>query len=224
MTAVLLFYGCTIGLGLIFGWSFVVLWRVCVPRGALGRVFSEMSEIAKAMNATDETSEFLKLYKRLLITVGRYVGRNLAGLFLACAPIVLVLVFVAPLVLDAWGKHADGIAAVPPLTPSPELQFSTQGDGPFTLQSHGATIPIQQRVSRTAVCRSWGTCSLFGLLGFHVVEDSAALAADQDYLVVRPSHDDGNFLWPYLSDLEFAFFLAFMIATLLSFLLPARKR
>lgn len=89
---------------------------------------------------------------------------------------------------------------------------------PMVFESWDARAPVPV-AERTAYCASPGYCLLFESLGFKVVESSA----DAPYRVVRAEHGDVNPLWPFLSDLEAAFFLAFILSTILGLLWPSRK-
>lgn len=73
--------------------------------------------------------------------------------------------------------------------------------------------------TRTAYCSSPGYCMTFASLGFEVVQSRQ----DVPYRVVRAEHGDVNPLWPFLNDLEAAFFLAFILSTLVGLLWPSRK-
>jgi len=225
----LLFYAGSVALGLVVGAAFIVLWRVCVPRGATGRMARDLIDIARDMTQVDEGTALLLLYKRLIISTGGYLVRTLGGFVLACLPMVLVLTFVATPALDRWGLHAEGLAAYPPLT----LAASADGQDSRTkkdaailkmLSIDKAERPAPSPFGRTAICWSTTYCTLFGLLGFDVSEIPDALLPNAPYFVVRPDHEDTNFLWPFLSDLEFAFLLAFSLSSLTAFVLPKRQQ
>ncbi len=89
---------------------------------------------------------------------------------------------------------------------------------PMVFDSWDARAPVPV-AERTAYCASTGYCLLFESLGFKVVESKA----DVPYRVVRAEHGDINPLWPFLSDLEAASFLAFILSTIVGLLWPARK-
>jgi len=216
MTAsALAYYAGGIALGLVLGAAFSALWRVCVPPGATGRMASEQFAIAKEMTRTEETAAFFALYKRLIVSVGGYLLRSLGGLVLACLPMVLVLTLLVPPALEGWGRRADATATYPPLPIAA---------GAAALSIGGVEVPVPSPNGRFAVCWNGTYCALFVLLGFDVHEAPDALLANRSYVVVRPTHGDGNFLWPFLSDLEFASFLAFVVATAGGLVWPRRRR
>ncbi len=229
MDATLAFYACSITLGLVLGGAFVLLWRICVRRGATGRMVTDLTVIAKEMTTTDRADDFLGLYKRLIVGVGGYLVRNLGGLVLACLPMVLVLAFLAPPGLDAWGRRANRVATLPQIgeTVIAEAQTSRLGDeaeSRLRLTIGATEVSLSGLHSRTAICWSPTYCTLFYLLGFEVRQTPEALVAGAPFVVIRPDHGDDNWLWPYLSDLEFAFWVALLLTTCGASVLPRRKR
>lgn len=208
------------------GTAFVVMWRLCVPRGATRGMLAELIAITTALAKVDEIDRFLALYKRLIVRVGGYVLRNTGGLALASLPMIAALLLLAPPVLDAWGRRADGVVLYPPMSESSGSEAVVAGTGGAsrTLTVGEAVVDIGPAWGRTAVCWSPGYCMLFDLLGFDLHETPEALVESAPFLVLRPDHGDDNFLWPYLSDLEFDFFVAFMLASMVIFLLPQRPR
>ena len=228
-TVALTFYAGSIILGLALGAAFVVSWRIFVPRGATSRVMSELISIARDMTRTDEVDKFLGLYKRLFINVGGYLARNIAGLAFACLPMVLVWTLLVPPALDAWGSRTDVLAAYPELDSLAiaEPQGSRSEDQAatrLTVMVDGNKVSTYAPHGRLAICWSQAYCTFFVLLGFEVRETPNALIAGTSFIVIRPQHSDDNLLWPYLSDLEFTFLIAFVLATLGTFLPPRRRR
>ncbi|HLS85607.1 MAG TPA: hypothetical protein VK043_04865 [Burkholderiales bacterium] len=94
---------------------------------------------------------------------------------------------------------------------------------PLVFESWDARAPEGAGLERTARCASPGWCTLFASLGFEVVEAAPGELGGAPYAVTRPSHGDVNPLWPFLSDLEAAFFLAFIVSTFVGLLWPSRK-
>lgn len=229
MGSTLAFYSGSIALGLALGVTFVACWRICMPRGATGRVISDLIAIARDMTRADEVDNFLTLYKRLIVSVGGYLARNIGGLVLACVPMALVLTLLAPPALEAWGRRVDGIAVYPQLTTTASVEDQAskaeeEAESGLTLTIGDTVVLVPTPHGRTAICWIEAYCMLFGLLGFEVRETPDALLADASYIVFRPDHGDRNFIWPFLGDLEFAFLVTFMLAMLGALLLPRRQR
>jgi hypothetical protein len=188
------YYGAACALGALAGAAFAWLWLRIVPPGTNRTFWSAMSDLTRRLLAVDETSEFLALYKRLAGMLARYVGRNLAGTAVACLPMIAILLTVAPLVFDAWDRKAERMAVVPPT----------------------ASVPVA--TERTGYCASDGYCALFAALDFKVVR-----VETPRYAIARADHGDINPLWPWLSDLEAAFFAVFILATLTGLLWKRRS-
>jgi hypothetical protein len=241
MAITLIGYSSSIVLGLILGLAFVRLWRVCVPQGLSGRLFHDFRSIAGQLTKVDEIDLFFSLYKRLLLSVSRYVLRNLAGLCLACAPAVIVLAFLSPPLLDAWGAGAKNQAYYPEAVSSESLGDwialqgkdtshttreaslrNTQSQQLANLSADDFDAPSLAAQGRRAFCWNWGYCALFHVLGFEVTETDEPILPNLSFVVVRPDLGDGNFLWPFLGDLEFVFYAAFLLATFGALFLPKR--
>lgn len=189
----MLFYAAACGLGLLAGVAFAWVWLWLVPRGTNRRFWTSLSALSREMLEVDETKAFLRLYRRLGALLTPYLARNLGGTALACLPMIVLLLTLAPLVFEAWDAKAERIALVPQSAAS-----VLQAREPFDSQ-------------RTGYCSSSGYCALFAALDFKVVE------SDQlgvPYAVMRADHSDVNPLWPFLSDIEAAFFAAFMASTI----------
>lgn len=212
--AELLFFGASVASGLVLGWLFVRLWRWCAPRVTNRRFWASLGDITRRMLAVDEFSTLLALYRRLAAEVGGYLLRNLGGLALACLPVGLFLVLVAPGALALWDRGAERLVLYPP-TLTQDLG-AADDDRALDVALGGsklAAVEPAAQAGRTAVCWTTTDCLIFRLLAFRVVERERPLIADAPYLVVRAERGDANFLWPYLNDLEFVFICAFMAAT-----------
>ncbi len=219
------FYGGSILLGLVLGAVFVALWQLCMPPGTTRRMIGDLVAVAGAMTRSDEVSEFLALYKRLFVSVGGYLIRNIGGLLLACVPIALVLILLAPAALESWGRRAATVAIYPPSIAATEMAGVADEIEPrSSVTIGGMVVPIDDPGDRTAVCWDWAYCLLFESLGFEVIEFADPGMPDVSFVVVRPELGDGNPARPVLSDLEFAFFVAFFVGTLGAFAVRRVRR
>jgi hypothetical protein len=213
----LLFYGGSIGCGLLLGWLSARLWRLCAPREANRRFWLSLGDITRQMLEVDEVAWLLALYRRLARSVGSYVLRNLGGLLLACLPVAAFLILVAPSVLALWDRGAERVVLYPSgstwqIARSVDLSDpSVTGPGAPDI---GPDIAGTAGVGRIAACSSLARCTIFRALGFRVLEGPEPLLNDAPYLVIRAHRGHRNFLWPYLNDLEFAFGCAFIVGTI----------
>jgi hypothetical protein len=199
----MLFYAAACGLGIVAGAAFAALWLRIVPPGTNRRFWSSMSELTRKLLAVDEAGEFLRLYRRLGGLLARYVARNLGGTVVACLPMIAILLTVAPLVFAGWDARAQRVALVP-------------------ADAAGVVAAPLAVSERTGYCTP-GYCALFAALDFNVVQLDARRAGPA-YVVVRADHGDVNPLWPFLSDIEAAFFAAFILATIAGLLWPRKRR
>jgi hypothetical protein len=90
-------------LGALAGLAFAWLWLRIVPRGTNGAFWSAMAGFTREMLRVEEPAALLALYRRLGSLLWRYVARNLAGILVACLPMVAIVLVATPL-LPA--KHA----------------------------------------------------------------------------------------------------------------------
>lgn len=228
---IVLITAASLAVAVVLGWGFVAVWRRVVPADTSGAFWRSLLAISKALLTSDELGALLGAYKKLLAAVAAYVGRNLLGLALASLPAALVLTFAAPPVLRAWDGQARyvevystgdaplSLSGPIPLGPADadRLLYDLQPESKGRLLAGQTTIELSDLSQRTAFCRSTLTCLLFASLAFEV-EELGDRAAGVPYIVVRPYHSDDNPLWPFLSDRELAFFAAFSLAALVSFI------
>jgi hypothetical protein len=217
----ILFYGGSVGAGLLLGWLFIGLWRRCTPPGTNRSFWRSLGDLTQRMLSVDDVSVLLSLYRRLAREVGGYLLRQVGGLVCACLPLVVFWLLVAPAALAYWDRRADGIARYP-LPVYQEVVQTAERSQPlstgFAITDMARKGESVEPVGRHAVCWVKIYCVIFELLSFRVIETSEVLSQAAPYLVIRAHHGDLNFLWPYVNDLEFAFWCAFMAITVGSLL------
>jgi hypothetical protein len=209
--ASVLFYGGGIGSGLLLGWLFVRIWRLCAPRRTNRRFWQSLGDITRQMLKVDEVAWLLTLYRRLARDAGGYVLRNIGGMLLGGLPAAAFLLLVAPSALALWDRGAEQVVLYP-AERSWQIARSADLSGPVDpdvgLDGHGSAGG-----GRTAVCSSPARCTIFRMLAFRVIEKPEPPLDDAPYVVIRAQRGHHNFLWPYLNDLEFAFACAFVAGT-----------
>jgi hypothetical protein len=185
------FYGAACALGVSSGAAYAALWRSIVPRGT-GRCFwSSLRGLALQMMSVDETSDFLRCYRRLGGLLAAYLAHRVV-------------------VPTSWDGKAERLA----LVPAAAGEILAGPDGPaLRLKGADSALPLAGAHDPTAFCGSSGYCALFSALDFEVLELDAA-PKRIPYIVVRADHGDVNPFWPFLSDIEFAFFAAFILSTI----------
>lgn len=90
-------YLAAVALGAAAGLGFAWLWLRSVPRGTNGAFWSALAGCTREMLRVEEPAALLALYRRLAALLGRYVGRNLSGILLACLPMAAIVLVAAPL-------------------------------------------------------------------------------------------------------------------------------
>ena len=224
-----------IGLGLLLGASFIWLWTRILPPAAAAAFWRSMLALMYALWRTDEPRALWAHYQRLLALVGRYAGANLLGVALGLLPTLLALSLLVPPMLAVWNANAKYIEVYPPaaatlLTIAAPRVAAEPGRALFgrnpagaTLGDSAQTVQLTALSVRHAVCWSRFYCWLYKSLAFEVTVLDSGWPMDRPYIVVRPSYQDKNFLWPFLSDLMFAFFAAFMAGNLITYLAIRRR-
>lgn len=196
------YYAAACALGAMAGGAFAWIWLRIVPPGTNRRFWSAMSAATREMLRVEDTRVFLRLYGQLARLLGPYLARNLGGALLACMPMALILAFLAAPVFEAWDDKAQRVTLAPA--------------GAVTRLS----MPVPYHGPRTGYCSSSGYCTLLAALDFHVV---ALPQSDVPYAVLRADHGDVNPLWPFLSDIEAAFFAVFVLGMALTMLWRRRS-
>src|SRR5690606_41238530 len=208
-------------LGGISGYAFQRIWRRILPRPFSRDVLKRLPADVRAMLTAEEPSEMLKHYKAVLAGILGWSARNAAGLAFGLMPAAAAF-----LLLAAWDPSAR-LAAQIELYPVEETLSPAAARSPWMLEAgrmlaerdavtaSGLVVGANQRIGarrigdKHAFCSSVPKCALFEMMLF-----DAELAPDLDRsLVVRPAAFDLNPAWPYVHDLELAFFAAVMLGS-----------
>jgi hypothetical protein len=76
-----------------------------------GQFWSTMTSVANGMLNAEQSREFVELYRRLGIALGRYLGRNLGGLLLASLPMLAFAALLGTSNLMFFGMATLGAVA-----------------------------------------------------------------------------------------------------------------
>jgi len=133
-------------LGVCAGLGFAWLWLRVVPPGTNRRFWSGLSVLTREMLQIEALDTLLALYRRLGRLAGAYVARNLAGIALACLPMLAILLAVSPflpersatcsssgycLLLDALAFETTEVPAAPGAPPYRVLRAEPDGVNPL---------------------------------------------------------------------------------------------
>jgi len=212
------------------GGLFVVIWRRFAPAEQAAAFWRGLYAATRGVLGSEEVEAMWRHYKALLGLVAVYTGRNLLGIAAAIVPVALFLYFIAPMGLMLRAEAAPYLEVVPAAAAARlegTAAATADGDGAgegrallappagaVALEVGDGRVAIDDPLGRHAFCAGGG-CGLFAGLGFSVHELEAATL--ETAIVLRPSHGDINPLWPYLSDLELIFVVAFCLASFAAF-------
>ncbi len=225
------------GLALLLGTSFILIWRRVLAAEAAAAFWRSLMETSLRLLRSEELSELMALYKHMIALVARYLGKNLLGLALGLLPVALVLLLLAPTALSMWNAEAEYIEIYPAqaasLSISGEAFARTEEAGRVfhsfepgataILRTPSSSIELADLSAAHGICWTVVYCAIFRSLDFEVTALTGDPGDGSAYVVVRPSHRDRNFLWPFLSDLEFTFFAAFVLANLITYFWTGRR-
>ncbi len=231
----MLAYLAAIGAALLLGWSFVAIWRRIVSAEASALFWRSFVRTSGTVLSADEFDHLMAHYRTLIGLVARYLGRSLLGVAAASVPTVLALLFVAPPAVEAWDGAAGSIEVYPPgipvsingrtVTPDGDGRarrpLDTRGTG--TLKTAFSAVETVDLAGRYGFCRPSVHCAVLASLAFRVTVIGEEPGDGVAYVVIRPSRGDVNVLWPFLSDLEFSFLVAFVCATFVGYVATRRR-
>jgi hypothetical protein len=103
------YYATAAAAGIVGGWAFALIWARLAPVSVQKQFWSTLSSVSRSMLVAEQSREFLDLYRRLGVALGRYLSRNIGGLILASLPLL--------------GLAAALSASVFPHLNDPELMF-----------------------------------------------------------------------------------------------------
>lgn len=218
----------TAALGIAVGGFATWLWREIHLRSGHDDFWHRFARVAQCAVSDDDANDFLKSYLNLLTRLPVYVGKRLFALVVALMPIVLLVTFLGPYAIEQRNGRARYIEVFPKQQVAVRLN-----DQSLNLDRNHGLIPLRNdpNVAATfttdycvlhsdSLAKKFAASSsaidhlLFKALGFDVQRIRATQASGKQLLVVRLSCGDSNVLWPYLNDLEFTFFVAVTLGSL----------
>lgn len=202
--------------GALFGYVVRFVFRRLVSPGTTRRYWVGISQDIHGILYGD-VDHFWRHYINIIRDTVLYVSRQLFGIALAFAPIVVVFLVVGPSLYATWDRDAP-LGVIPAdagvLTRDEGLS-EPNASAPTTLtlkNGHVLTIPSKPGSQVVCVRGSVGCLVLLGFGFTAITLDQPSLGKD-NLVVIRTMHDDWNPLWPYLSDPEFLFFLSLSVVS-----------
>ncbi len=216
-SGLLTWYAGAIALGALFGYSIGTLFGLVVKPGSTAIFWTSLNTNLKGL-LVGEDEDFWPHYKQLMLSTFKYVGQQLAGVFVAFAPIIIALLFLGPWIMEIWERDADwGVFPAEAGTLNTPGSLSPEtGTGRILTLPSNSQVELPREPGSVAVCvpESLGCLVLAGF-GFHTLDVEDAATQEYGPIVVRATRNDWNPFWPYLSDPEFLFFLSLSLASVL---------
>lgn len=225
------------GAGLVSG--FAAAWLATVSSRKLGAKgdWWRMMAVGRALLTSEDQNHFFRQYVAFWPVMCLFVAKKFATAAVALLPVLLTFVCLAPWASGFWESHASHIEFAPPqhlvvehfgktlhLQPNRcTIPTGADLDGPAVISIPEGRLYCAQLTYKQATSSNWFERGLLSLLGFEMLEWERPGHVEGPRLLVRPSCDDNNVLWPYLSDWEFDFFVAVCIASVAGTLV-ARSR
>lgn len=212
-----------IAAGVALGIVVALISRLVSRRLGKADFWAELPRLTRTLASGSDSDEFLRVYGRLLRLLGGYLTRNAIQLVASFAPVVATVILCGPAVMESYNRGASALAIHPnqPVTLSiggeqsesseegAVIRPMPRGEGPGSAITSAGDLAFDSVWHNNAWCASgWGRFGM-AMLGF----DTHDSASTDVFLVLRPFCGDGNPFWPYLNDLEFAFYLAIATAS-----------
>jgi len=210
-----IFIGVSLAVGVGAGWAFHLVWRTMLPR-ARSRVFWQAVPVhASGMLHCADPDDVLRHYGALMKHAGAFAARNTLAVFAAILPVAAL--FPLSDVLYSEERHAPIVEVRPatPLSGIPAPVARTPEGGLLVdrrevaegLRLFGTTLDGKALASKRAFCSGMLACLGYELMLFetHRLHASPPEGGGST-VVVRPRAFASSPFWPYLDDLELAFF------------------
>jgi hypothetical protein len=221
----LLFMVSVVVTGLSLGAIFLLVWRKILPASYARQFWKTLLSTTKTLLHDPDPDQFFVHYKRLMIGLGGYLGRNLLGLSAGLLPLILVMIFLWPVASDWWHVKRESVWIYPAGTPNNGIELQKGGDpasgGLLLIKEQ--RIPLGDLSQRHGLCWDQINCLLLESLLFQVVTLDKPIDISEDYIIVRPGRGPERLEWPLLNTFELAFFLSLFVGSLIALALSRKK-
>ena len=159
----LIWYAGAVMFGASFAWLISMLFGLVVKPGSTG-VFMRSLRTGIQELLLGEDDAFWAHYKKLLVDVFAYVGRQLGGVLLAFAPLIIAMLIIGPWIMAKWEHNAPWVV-VP--ESAGQLQTAQAGTAAELTLLDGATVALPNEPGSVAICYP-GEWSCLLLTGFRI--------------------------------------------------------
>ena len=196
-------YGISAGAGFASGFLFsAILARFAPP--ALHRDFwVRLLAIARDIAVAETGRDFIAAYRRLGVTFGIYLARNLGGLLAGFLPLAIAGYMLNALLFVPWDGRSSSLATWPAALTVKQIASGYVVSAPHL----AGPIRLGPAPVKAALCDGTLTCILVTVLNFERIVPEAD-GAISGTILVRSGGPVWNPLFPWLNDLEFVFLIA----------------
>ena len=221
--------------GFLAGVVAALCWQRVMPPGYNRGYWSMVRDRMRRLIGTPDDSEFLRLYKELLRSAASFLGRNLLALVFTVLPVAL-LVYLTLLPLERGAAKtaefvevhsaqpvaiADQVGLRPATTGRQRARLAAGSS--LKLRVDGGTVELANLQAGTAICTGDWDCLAMALLGLDIAEAKDSKSRLATHVIIRPLFAHRNPLWPYLTDMSVAFYLALAIGAVLVPMVRAKR-
>jgi hypothetical protein len=201
------------------------------PHGLTIRYWTAMGQNIYSL-LREDVDEFWLYYRNIIRMSAQYTLRQLLGVALALMPMFLVMVVFGAWLESIWNKGAimtiipeNAVELIVPMN-GDSTSPRARGEGSHHLSESplGVTLVLNgghthelENPRAKYVLRATDSVTdfLYSALGFTVISvGQSSNLNGHPAVIVRARNNDRNPFWPYLSDLEFVFFLSFSLSSI----------
>jgi hypothetical protein len=202
--------------GFAGGVAFHFLWRKILPRDFSRNFWRAVPVNASGLLHSEDPDDVMRHYGALMRHIAGFAVRNTLGVLAGLAPVAALFVLSGELyrpersvpVVEVRPARAvaGAFAAVPTQqTRDGAILFDS---GKLTRELHlfGEALDREALGSKQAFCFGWLACLGYDLMLFKTHSLPSSRKFSSDSVVIRPRVFAANPFWPYIDDLELAFF------------------
>lgn len=209
--------------GILVGGVVVWLWRWTGTWVGDAEFWPAFRKLANGLLAGEDQDDFFRNYAKLIRLLGGYLWQTSLRVGVVIVPVMLCLALLAPLAARYAASHANWLELYPPRevemgVAAGSLSFGADGKaplvagvlgGPVRLATTTGLLELPVFEGSFAVCNSAWSCLGLQLAGLN----AQLIPQGPDLLILRSTNGDGNILWPFLSDVEFAFWTGMLLSS-----------
>ena len=202
------------------GWAFYYIWRKILSRQRSREFWRALPAHASGILRSEDPDDVFRHYRMLIRQTATFGTRNTLAVLAGLVPLAALFL------LSEWANQPEQRVPIVEVRPAVAVsgvpasaEWTTTRDGGLLfdrreyansgLSLFGQTLDHEELADKRAFCAGWLACLGFELMLFETHRLQARLPGHgSGAVVVRPQAFDANPWWPYLDDLELAFFVS----------------